>query len=88
MMQMSAVMMVPSSVARGMTRPGSRTLFAGMVADSRPSSAKSVSVAAAVVPPMDSGMPAAAETVAERTENNPKAEIASSGRILSTVVTP
>ena len=88
MTQMSAVTTVPSRVARGMMRPGSRTLLAGIVADSRPSSAQRVSVAAAVVPPMDSGIPAAARTVAERTENKPKAEIATSGMIFSTVVTP
>jgi hypothetical protein len=65
MMQMSAVMTVPSKVARGMVRPGSRTLLAGMVADSRPRSAQSVSVAAAVVL-TDSGMPAAAAVTVVR----------------------
>src|SRR5450631_1665618 len=53
---MTAVTTVPSSVAMGMVRPGSRTLLAGIVADSNPRRAHSVSVAAAVVPLTDSGM--------------------------------
>ena len=48
-MQTSAATTVPSIVARGIVRPGSSTLSAGTVADSRPSSAQRASVAAAVV---------------------------------------
>src|SRR5450631_2125668 len=85
--QISAVTTVPSKVAMGMARPGLATLSAGMVADSNPNNAHSVKVAAAVMLLADKGMVAAAETVCERTNNNPRTATANNGRTLSTVVT-
>src|SRR5882757_8612184 len=85
--QISAVTTVPSNVAMGMARPGSATLSAGMVADSRPNKAHSVKVAAAVTPPTDRGMEPVADTWCERTNNNPKTATANKGRTLRTVVT-
>ena len=79
---------MPIIVARGMVRSGSATLPSGMVADSRPSSANSVSVADAVTAPAENGTAAFVARLSSRTEKIPTAAIASSGRTFSTVVTP
>ena len=65
--QTRAVTTVPSIVARGMVRAGSSTLSAGTVADSKPSSAQSARVAAAVIPSSVSGASANDASVSLRT---------------------
>ena len=66
-MQTRAVTTVPSIVARGMVRSGSSTFSAGTVADSKPRSAQSARVAAAVIPSSVSGASANAARFSFRT---------------------
>ncbi len=59
-----------------------------MVADSSPSNAQSVKVAAAVTPLTESGIFIAGAALLECSDMRPSAPTASSGRIFNTVVTP
>src|ERR1700684_1571541 len=86
--QISAVITVPSSVAMGIVRAGLATLSAGMVADSSPSNAQSVKVAAAVTPLTESGIFSVDTALLECKDAMPSAPTASSGSIFNTVVTP
>src|SRR5450755_1140871 len=87
MMQMHAVRMPPISVARGMVRAGSRTLSAGMVADSMPSSAQRLSVIVAVVPERLTGRWMTGHWLILPTYMKPTSAMANSGSSFSTVVT-
>src|SRR3984885_3068155 len=88
MAQISAVIIVPSSVAMGMVRAGLATLSAGMVAAYSPRSAQSVNVAAAVTPLTESGILSVDTALLECKDVSPSAPTASSGSIFNTVVTP
>ena len=84
---MVAVNKVPVTVARGIVRSGSRTWSAGIVADSRPVSAQSVSVAVAVTAARDDDPLALKGTkLLVSRKNKPTMPMAMSGTSLRTVV--
>jgi hypothetical protein len=85
---MAAASSVPTSVALGMVRSGSRILPAGIVAHSRPRNAQSVSVAVAVM--LAATLPAVVSVTVKWDGSNsasPPMPTTASGRTFRTVVT-